>query len=63
MQRERERYKQKEKQAPCREPEMGLEPGSPESRPGLKVALNRWATWDALDHLNKMMSRVPRWLS
>ena len=23
-----------EKQAPCREPDVGLDPGSPESRPG-----------------------------
>ena len=41
--RERERW-QKEKQAPCREPEVGLDPRSPGSHPGLKVALNRWAT-------------------
>ena len=30
-----------EKQAPCREPDVGLDPGTPGSRPGLKVALNR----------------------
>ena len=30
-----------EKQAPCREPEAGLDPGSPGSHPGLKAALNR----------------------
>ena len=36
--------RQREKQAPCREPNMGLDPGSPGSHPGLKVALNRWAT-------------------
>ena len=29
---------------PCREPDMGLDPGPPESGPGLKVALNHWAT-------------------
>ena len=39
----------REKQAPCREPDMGLDPGSPESRPGLKVALNRWAIRAALE--------------
>ena len=27
---------------------MGLHPGSPGSRPGLKAALNCWATGDAL---------------
>ena len=39
--REREAETQaKEKQAPCREPDVGLDPGSPGSCPGLKVALN-----------------------
>ena len=38
---ERERQTQsREKQAPCREPDMGLDPGSPGSGLGLKVALN-----------------------
>ena len=32
---------QREKQAPCKGPDMGLDPGSPGSRPGLKAALNR----------------------
>ena len=32
--------KEAEKQAPCREPDVGLDPGSPGSCPGLKVALN-----------------------
>ena len=45
-QRERQRHRQ-EKQAPCREPDVGFDPGSPGSRPGLKVALNRRATWAA----------------
>ena len=40
---------EREKQAPCREPDMGLDPGSPGSGPGLKVALNRWATWTVVD--------------
>ena len=31
-------------QAPCREPDVGLDPGSPGSHAGPKVALNRWAT-------------------
>ena len=34
----------REKQASCREPDMGLDPGFPGSRSGLKAALNRWAT-------------------
>ena len=45
--RERERERQRhrrEKQVPCREPAMRLKPGSPGSRPGLQVALNRCAT-------------------
>ena len=29
-----------EEQAPCREPDVGLDPGSPGSGPGLKAALN-----------------------
>ena len=33
---------------PCREPDMGLDPGSPGSRPGLQAALNRCATGAAL---------------
>ena len=42
--REAQRHWQREKQAPCREPNMGLDPGSPGSHPGLKTAPNRWAT-------------------
>ena len=37
---ERQRHRQREKQAPCREPDAGLDPRSPGSRTGLKVALN-----------------------
>ena len=47
--READRYRQRgEKQAPCREPDLGLDPGSPGSRPGLKAALNCCATRAAL---------------
>ena len=46
--RERQRCRQRKKQAPCREPDVGLDPGSPGSRPGLKVVLNRWATQGSL---------------
>ena len=35
--RERQRHKQREKQAPCREPDVGLHPGTPGSGPGLKA--------------------------
>ena len=40
--RERQKHRQREKQTPCREPKVGLNPGFPGSRPGLKVALNCW---------------------
>ena len=36
-QRERERAAQREQQAPCREPNVGLDPRTPGSRPGLKA--------------------------
>ena len=35
-----QKHRQREKQAPCREPNVGLDPGSPGSGPGLKAALN-----------------------
>ena len=37
MQREKPRHRQREKQAPCREPDVGLDPGSPGSLPGPKA--------------------------
>ena len=42
--RERQKHRQREKQAPCREPDVVLDPGSPGSHPGLKAELNRCAT-------------------
>ena len=39
-QRERQKHRSREKPAPCREPDMGLDPRSPGSGPGLKAALN-----------------------
>ena len=39
--REAQGYKQREKQAPHREPDVGLDPRAPGSHPGLKAALNR----------------------
>ena len=38
--RERQRHRQRKKQPPCREPNMGLDPRSPGSHPGPKVVLN-----------------------
>ena len=39
--RHREREREAETQAPFRETDVGLDPGSPGSHPGLKAALNR----------------------
>ena len=36
--RDLERHRQREKQAPCREPDARLDPGTPGSQPGPKVA-------------------------
>ena len=46
--RRRQRHRQREKQALCRKPGVGLDPESPESGPGLKAVLNRWANGAAL---------------
>ena len=35
--RERQGNRQREKQAPCREPDVGLDPRTPGSRPGPKA--------------------------
>ena len=35
--RERQRHRKREKQAPGREPNVGLDPGTPGSLPGLKA--------------------------
>ena len=35
---ERQRHRQRKKQAPCREPNVGLDPGSPGSYPGPKAS-------------------------
>ena len=39
-----QRHRQREKQAPCKEPDVGLDPGSPGSHPVLQAALNRCTT-------------------
>ena len=36
---ERQRYRQREKQAPCRDPDVGLDPGTPGSHPELKASI------------------------
>ena len=46
--RKRQRHRQREKQASYREPDVGLDPGSPGSHPRLQAALNRCATRAAL---------------
>ena len=35
--RKRQRHRQREKQAPCKELDVGLDPGTPGSRPGPKA--------------------------
>ena len=37
---EKQRHRQREKQVPCREPDVGLDPRSPGSGPGLTEVLN-----------------------
>ena len=64
--RERGRDSGREKQAPCKKPDMGLDPGSPGSRPGLLVALNRCATGAALLHtlsINCFCTKRPEMVS
>ena len=34
---QRQRHRQSEKQVPCREPDVGIDPGTPESGPGPKA--------------------------
>ena len=49
IQREKGRDTGKGRSRPqCRQSDVGLDPGSPGSHPGQKVALNRWATRAAL---------------
>ena len=36
IERERQRHRRREKQAPCQETDVGLDPGTPESHPGLE---------------------------
>ena len=57
--RERQGHRQRKKQAPCRKPDLGLNPGSPGSGPGLKVALNRWATRAVRHAVFMILSYLP----
>ena len=43
-QREKQRHREREKQAPCRKPDVGLDPRTPRSCPEPKAELKRWAT-------------------
>ena len=56
--RDTKREGQREKQAPCREPDVGLNPRTPGSHPGLNAALNCWATGAA--HTIILKRRIPR---
>ena len=60
---ERQRHRQREKQAPCREPDMGLDPRSPGSYPGLKVVPNRWAMGAALFLIFLFLQTILQWTS
>ena len=60
IERERQMHRQREKQARCGEPDAGLDPRTPGSRPALKAALNRWATRAARKHaLKKKKNHFP----
>ena len=61
--RERQRHRQREMQAPCRELDMGLDPGSPGSHTRLQVALNHCTTRAALSRaiytINQFPTKIP----
>ena len=57
--RDREVETQREKQAPCREPDMGLNPGFPGSCPGRKAALNCSATQTSWENVLIFISLIP----
>ena len=50
--RERERHRQRLKQAPCRESDLGLDPVSPGLCPGQKAVLNCWAIQATLNFIS-----------
>ena len=58
--RERQRHRQREKQASCREPYVGLDPGTPTSHPGPKAGAKLLSHPRILSFLTfKIMLRVP----
>ena len=58
-QRKRQRHRWREKHAPCREPDMGLDPRSTGSSPGPKAVLNHWATEAAQTRWNFKKHIIP----
>ena len=56
--RERQRPRQKEKQAPRREPNVGLDPRTPGSHPELKVSLKLTYTFN--EGLNSILYQKSR---
>ena len=56
---QRGRDRQREKPAPCREPDVGLDSRSTGSHPGLKAALNCWTTRAALTFLFEQVPLKP----
>ena len=57
--REKQRHKQKEKQAPCREPDVGLHPQTQDHALSQRQMLNCWATQEPtiIDFLS--MEKIP----
>ena len=53
---ERQGHRQREKQAPCREPDTGLDLRFPESRPGLKADVQPLSHPGVLNHI--LLGRV-----
>ena len=60
--REKQRHKQREKQTPCGEPDVGLHPGTPGSRPEPKTDAQPLSHPGALS-LSLMEHLTPRYLS
>ena len=59
---ERQRHRQREKQIPCEEPDVGLDLRTPGSCPRLMVALNSWAT-RAAQEINNLKKNNRAYLS
>ena len=53
------RHRLREKQIPCREPDVGLDPGVPGSHPEPKAQLNIWGTHASLI-IKVLMNILPR---